>query len=63
MLERTRALFIQCLTLDRKNMSGIKEAMEKSTGDSRELQKRREGINKYAQSDYIFTPSVLDKHR
>ena len=63
LLERTRVIYVQCLTLDRKNMKEIKSQMEKATGDKRELQKRREGINKYAHADYIFAPSVLDKHK
>ena len=63
LLERTRELFVKCLTYDRKNMAEIKAQMSKATGDSRELQKRREGISKYAQSDYIYAPSVLDKHQ
>ena len=63
LLERTRVLYVQCLTLDRKNMKEIKSQMEKATGDNRELQKRREGINKYAHADYIFAPSILDKHK
>ena len=63
LLERTRALYVKCLALDRKNMALIKAQMSKATGESKEFQKRREGINKYAQSDYIFTPSVLDEHQ
>jgi len=63
LLERARVIFTECLTLDRKNMKEIKEQMEKATDDSKDLKKRREGINKYAQSDYIYTPSVLDERQ
>ena len=63
LLERTRAIFVKSLTLDRKNMAEIRSRMNKATDDSKELQKRREGINKYAQTDYIYAPSVLDKHQ
>ena len=63
LIERTRELYVKCLTLDRKNAKEIKSQMAKASGDSRELQKRREGINKYAQADYIFAPSILDKRQ
>lgn len=63
LIARTRELYIKCLTIDRKNMAAIKDQMNKATGDSKELQKRREGINKYAQADYIFSPSILDEHQ
>jgi len=62
-LERTRVILTECLELDRKNMKDIKAQMNKATNDSRDLKKRREGINRYAQTDYIFTPSVLDEHQ
>lgn len=63
LLKKTRELFVKSLTLDRKNMAAIKDQMQKATGDSKDLKKRREGISKYAQADYIFTPSVLDERQ
>lgn len=60
-IARTRQLLESAQELDRANMGSVRELMRQAGDGVKKMTKSREGIGKYAQRDYMFSPGYIDE--
>lgn len=61
--DRTKALFSEALSLDKKNAAALGALMTQTSQQGKNIAKSRDGIGKYAQKGIYYPPGYIDQRQ